>query len=114
MSSSVKEVKENYMVLDHNGTHEYNLTVINHGEYERTISLLFSNGEQWTDGVKGEMALSMTDNGNGVKFDRKLNKLDYSELLYLRILLNFEHKTTHITLDREDYIVIAISNEINV
>jgi hypothetical protein len=114
MSSSVRVEKENYMVLDHNGMHEYNLTVIKHGEYERTISLFYSMSEEWTDDVRGEMALSMTDNGNGVKFDRKLKKLDYSELLHLRILLNFEHKTTSIILDRDDYIVIPMSNEINV
>lgn len=114
---SFKEDEKNtYMVLDHNGNHDYDLVVINHGGNFaiRTISLYLSKGEQWTDSVKGELVLSMTDNGNGVKFDRKLKKLDYSEMLHLRIVMNFEHKTSGNQLDREDYIVVSTCNEINV
>lgn len=114
-SFSISE-KQRYLVLDHNGTHEYDLVVIDHGNTfaVRTIELYHSMGEQWSSEAKGQMVLSCTDNGNGVKFDRKFKKLDYSELLYLRIILNFEHKTTSNELDREDYIVLAMSNEIHV
>ena len=114
-SFSISE-KQRYMVLDHNGNHEYDLVVIDHGNTfaVRTIELYHSMGEQWSSEAKGQMVLSCTDNGNGVKFDRKFKKLDYSELLYLRIILNFEHKTTSNELDREDYIVLAMSNEIHV
>jgi hypothetical protein len=113
-SVSVIEETERYMVLDHEGNHEYDLVVINHGDYGRTINLSHSMSHQWMTDVRGELVLSMTDNGNGIKFDRKLKKLDYSELLYLRIMLNFEHQTTSNLLDRENYIVMAMSNEIHV
>lgn len=114
-SFSISE-KSKYLVLDHKGNHEYDLVVIDHGNTfaVRTIELYHSMGEQWSSEAKGQMVLSCTDNGNGVKFDRKFKKLDYSELLYLRIILNFEHKTTSNELDREDYIVLAMSNEIHV
>jgi len=113
-SVSVIEEQERYMVLDHEGNHEYDLVVTNHYDYGRTISLFHSMGEQWSGDVRGELVLSMTNNGNGVKFDRKLKKLGYSELLYLRIILNFEYKTSGNPLDREDYRVVEICNEINV
>lgn len=108
--------EEKYMVLDHEGNHEYDLVVTNHNDLDgvRTISLYHSMGEQWTSHVRGDLVLSMIDTGNGVKFDRKLKKLDYSQFLYLRIILNFEHRTTSNLLDREDYIVMAMSNEIHV
>jgi len=38
--------------------------------------------------------------------------LDYSELVYLRILLNFEHMTDAHLLNREKYSVIKVSDEI--
>jgi hypothetical protein len=110
-SVSVSNEKKTYMVLDHNGTHEYDLTVVYNDE-GKEISLYLSNGEQWDSIVRGELMMRMTDNGNGVKFDRKLKKLDYSQFLYLRILLNFEHKTSDIMLDRESYRVVEVSNEI--
>ena len=110
-SVSVSNEKKTYMVLDHNGTHEYALTVVYNDE-GKEISLYLSNGEQWNSIVRGELMMRMTDNGNGVKFDRKLKKLDYSQFLYLRILLNFEHKTSDIMLDRESYRVVEVSNEI--
>ena len=110
-SVSVVEDKKTYMVFDHNGTHDYDLTVESNGDV-KVFSLHLSHGDQWNNDVKGDLVLEMTDNGNGVKFDRKLKKLDYSEFLYLRILLNFEHKTTDNMFDRENYRVVEISNEI--
>ncbi len=114
-SFSISE-KSKYLVLDHEGNHEYDLVVIDHGSTfaVRTIELYYSNSEQWTSEVRGELVLSMTDNGNGVKFDRKFKKLGYDEMLEMRILLNFEHKTNSSELDREDHIVLAMSNEIHV
>lgn len=108
-----EDEREKYMVLDHNGGHEYDLVVIKNCD-GRTIELYHSMGKQWLNHARGELVLSMTDNGNGVKFDRKLKKLDYSQLLYLRIILNFEHKTASNVLDREDYSVVSKCDEINV
>lgn len=109
MSNSTE--KKSFMVLDHDGTHEYDLTVELTDEGE-VFSLFLSNGEQWNSDVKGQLELRMTDDGNGIKFDRKLKKLDYSTALYLRILLNFEHMTDGNILGREKYRVVEITNEI--
>jgi hypothetical protein len=109
MSNSTE--KKTFMVLDHNGTHEYDLTTELTDEGE-VFSLFLSNGEQWNAEVRGQLELRMTDDGNGVKFDRKLKNIDYSLVLYLRILLNFQHMTERGALDREKYRVVEISNEI--
>lgn len=103
--------KEKYMVLDHTGLHDYDLKVVTTDEGD-VFSLHLSNGDQWNESVKGKLVLSMTNNGNGVKFDRKLKNLDYSELVYLRILLNFEHMTDAHLLNREKYSVVKLSDEI--
>ena len=112
-SVSVSKTKKSFMVLDHKGTHEYDLTVELTDEGE-VFSLFLSNGEQWCSDVRGQLELRMTDHGNGVKFDRKLKNLDYSTVVYLRILLNYQHMTEHSSLDREKYRVVEICNEINV
>ncbi len=103
--------KKEYMVVDHTGLHDYDLTVVTTDEGD-VFSLFLSMGEQWNESVKGKLVLSMINNGNGVKFDRKLKNLDYSELVYLRILLNFEHMTDAHELNREKYRVIEMSDEI--
>lgn len=78
-----------YMVLDHDGNHDYDLTVETTNEGE-LFCLSHSNGDQWTEHTKGTLALSMVDTGNGYQFDRKLKNLDYSIAFCVRLLLNFE------------------------
>ena len=109
MSNSTE--KKAFMVLDHNGTHEYDLTIESTDDGE-VFSLLLSNGEQWSSDVRGQLELRMTDNGNGVKFDRKLKNIDYSTVLYLRIILSFQHQTEASALNRQKYRVVEITNEI--
>lgn len=109
MSNSTE--KKTFMVLDHNGTHEYDLTTELTDEGE-VFSLFLSNGEQWSSDVRGQLELKMVDDGNGVKFDRKLKNIDYSLVLYLRIILSFQHQTERGALDREKYRVVEITNEI--
>ena len=68
-----------YMVLDQDDLHDYDIEVAE-GECGVLFSLFYSKGTQWNENIKGTLALSMFNDGNGVKFNKKLKKLDYAEL----------------------------------
>ncbi len=78
-----------FMVFDQENAHEYNVVV---AETDKGVeySLFTSEGEQWNDHAKGELVLSMVDNGNGVNFSKKLKKMDYTDVFAVRLLLNLE------------------------
>lgn len=71
--------------------HEYDYS---YNEEKRTYILYYSEGEQWTSHCRGEIALKIKDTGNGLKIKSlgKKNYLDYSEAVYLDILLRIIHK----------------------
>ena len=97
--------EQSYIILSDDGLHEYNI-VVEQTKKGTKFSLYRSEGEQWREQAKGELIMAMTNNGNGVKFDRKLKNLDFSELLYVRILVNFEHQTDKNPKNRLKYRVI--------
>jgi hypothetical protein len=94
-----------YIVLNRDGLHDYNIEVepIKGG---RKISISNSEGEHWRSQAQGKLQLSMKNNGNGIKFDRKLKGMDYHELLCLRILINFEHQTDKNEMNRFNYKIV--------
>jgi hypothetical protein len=52
-------------------------------------TLLYDPDDTWVDEIKGKVALELIDTGNGIVFNQnEKNKLDYSELVELRYLLN--------------------------
>jgi hypothetical protein len=66
------------------------------GEYEYDYeevngvhTLYYNNCEHWHSHIKGTIALQLINDGNGLKFgEEKLKKrIDYSQSLYLTILL---------------------------
>ena len=79
-----------FMVFDQENVHEYNILV---EETDKGVeySLFMSDGEQWEEHAKGELILSMINNGDGVIFSKKLKKLDYGDLFAVRLLLNLEN-----------------------
>jgi hypothetical protein len=100
--------KKEYIVFDEEGLHEYNVTK------EQTdkgikLSLYHSNGSQWNEHARGELLLTMTDDGNGVSFDRKIKDVSYSELLHIRILLNIRYQTEDSEPNREKLIAVEKS-----
>ena len=99
--------KKEYMVVDQEGLHEYTIVVENTDKGER-FGLFTSNGSQWYDHAKEELQLAMTNDGNGCTFDRKIKKMDYSELLHVRLLVNFENQTDKHELNREKYKIIEM------
>jgi hypothetical protein len=50
--------------------------------------------------------MSVTNNGNGIKFDKKIKELDYGDLVVLRLLINFEHQTDANPVNREKHRII--------
>jgi hypothetical protein len=69
--------------------HEYDYEFLQTGN-GKLHNLYYSNGGEWTEHVKGMVAMSIRDDGNGlkVKFDEN-GKIDYAEAERLFILLKF-------------------------
>ena len=97
--------KQTYMVLNHEGVHEYDIVKESTDEGEK-ITLFRSNNPMWTEQVKGEKIMSLINDGNKINFDRKFKSLDYAELFELRLLLNFEQQTDDNPLNRKKHRVI--------
>ena len=93
------------MVFGASGLHEYNI-VSELTTKGTKITLFRSNGEQWLEAARNEMILSLVNNGDGIKFSKKLRKLNFGELTELHILLNFEQSTDPNELNREVYRVV--------
>ena len=60
-------------------------------ENDDTITLYRSNSEHWSPDCQGEELLSVTDDGNGVKWSKSIKKMDYSDLLHFQILCKALH-----------------------
>lgn len=61
-----------------------------------TYRLSYSNSEDWSEVVRGETILTITDDGNGfkVKWEEKpeKNRLDYSQMRELQLMLTYIQK----------------------
>jgi hypothetical protein len=77
-----------------NGVHEYdyklaiddgNKLIINAGN--EIHQLYHSQNHEWSDDVKGKLAISISDNGAGIEFSEPIEQIDYSDAQELRILL---------------------------
>ncbi len=72
--------------VDGNYDYDYSVEATEGG----MVHILFrSNNETWTSHVRGEEALSITDNGNGFVFNhgRPKKEMDYSDAFELSVLL---------------------------
>ena len=63
--------KQTYMVLNHEGEHEYDIVKELTDEGEK-ITTYRSNSKIWCSHVRGEKIMSVTNNGNGIKFENKI------------------------------------------
>ena len=97
--------KKTYMVFNHENEHEYDIVskLTDKGE---KITVHRSNSKIWLNHARGEKILSLTNDGNSIKFNRKIKELDYGDLVVLRLLLNFEHQTDDNAINREKLRVI--------
>jgi hypothetical protein len=99
--------RKEYLVLDKEGVHEYTIVVEDTDKGEK-FSILTSNGEQWSSHARNELQLSFINDGNGIKFDRKLKSLDYSELCCLRLLIKFENIMNGNDLNIDNFRVVEM------
>lgn len=78
-----------------NNVHEHDYL-----KYGKVHILYYSEGEQWSSHVRGETVMSIKDTGNGlvITSQKKKNNLDYSEAIYLDILLRIIHKEDKIEM----------------
>lgn len=68
--------------------HEYDYELLVNGNL-KLHNLYYSNGGEWTEHVKGMVAMSIRDDGNGLEgMEKELsNRINYSEAEQLFILL---------------------------
>lgn len=97
--------KQIYMVMNHEGEHEFNIVkkITDKGE---EITIYRSSSKVWLPNVRGEKIMSITNDGNSIKFENKIKELDYGDLVVLRLLINFEHQTDANSMNREKYRII--------
>jgi hypothetical protein len=100
-----------FYLLNKQGVHDYTVKIT---ELEKGVefSLYASEGEQWVSLARGIKLMSIVDTENGVELDKSYKELDYSEMEYLRILLNLnnslrgELKSTYTVCEKSSKIVI--------
>ena len=64
--------------------HEYDYELIDNNRH----TLYYSNGSEWAEHVKGMVAMSIKDDGNGLEgMEESSNRINYSEAEQLFILL---------------------------
>lgn len=81
-------MSEKYSVLI-DGIYEYDIIYDVDG-HNKICALYRSNEVQWSEHIRGEFCFSITNNGNGTKFNRPISKLNYAEYEQLNILFIFD------------------------
>jgi hypothetical protein len=72
------------------GVYEYDYELVDDTKH----TLYYAKTDQWTSHIRGEIAFQLKDDGNGFKIMTKFadkNRIDYSEVEYLRILLTLSN-----------------------
>ena len=97
-------MKKKYLVFDED-SYEYDLIVTTEGS-TTTYELFHSSNHVWSEGTRGTLAMKMVNDGDNIILDDRYSVLDYSEVSYLRFLLNFEQATDSNELNQKKYRVI--------
>lgn len=98
-----------YAIFDSDNSHEYDVSVLTKKNGVKTFNLYYSGNTEWTN--PNTLAMSITDTGDGIKFDKSFRKINYMELAMLRILLTIENKTDDNLHNREPYRAILIDEK---
>lgn len=91
-----KPNKKRYLVLDGDVV-EYIIKAKTTKGGTRVYKLYYSDGEQWRAKTRGQLAFTMYDNGDEVRFKSpekgfKIAKINYSDAFYIRILTTLHAK----------------------
>lgn len=71
-------------------TIEYYIEVTEDSKSGGTVyTLKRSKSDVWSDHIQGEVLMSVTDDGNGLVFDKKLKSIDYAAFVELTFLTKF-------------------------
>jgi len=90
---------------DSEGVLDYKIVILEENDEYKLF--LCATGEMWTDHVRNTVLFKITDTGNGIKIGKKYRALlengeenegiEYNVAEYLRILMNFNDATSHMT-----------------
>lgn len=83
-------MKKTYMVIDHEGKHEYNIVVNKTKKDNTKYSIYRSQSESWHE--PGEFIMSITSTDDGIKFGTNITSLGWDNLECLRLLINFDRE----------------------
>ena len=84
-------MKKKYLILDEAGVNYFNIIVEETDKGVKT-SIFASESGEWALHYKGELLASMIDDGNGVKFGKKIKRVGYDEMEHIRLLINFDYR----------------------
>ena len=98
--------KKEYMAIDHEGLHDYNIVIEDIENKGTKYSIFRSQGAQYQTHAKGELVISMTDTGDDIEFSKSIKTLDYTEALCLRVLLTLEHETSIVGITPLKYRIV--------
>jgi hypothetical protein len=88
--------------------HDYNILIVEGG-----TSLSRSNGTQWSESARNEVAGSLIDDGNGVTIELKGKEkpitLDYMQMAELQMLLMSALESDYVTVIKEAVPVLRYS-----
>jgi len=79
-----------YMVIDHEGEHEYNIVVKKTKKDNTKYSIYRSKSANWHQ--PGEFIMSITSTDDGIKFNTPIKSLAWDDLECLRLLINFDRE----------------------
>lgn len=77
---------------EENNDHDYTIGVIEN-EKDTTYVMSRSESSHWSEPCRGEVLITLVDDGNGYKFKDKIGKdVNYAEFAELYILMQFINK----------------------
>lgn len=105
-------IQKSYMVINEQDEYEYDLIVKKTIKNASKFELYASNNSTWTEHAKGELLLAIKDTGNGIIFDRKIQKSDYATAEHIRIVLMFMHDVIETIKNKYKFVEKVVTIEI--
>lgn len=88
----MKANKQKFVIYDKKGNKEYKIVVTEKTKYN-VYELYTTDSEIWCEHARNQLQLQLIDDGNGVRFNRPLQELQFHEAEYVRILLSVNNAT---------------------
>lgn len=86
------------------GNHEYDITVIKTND-TITYEMCYTESLRWSSEFRGELILCATDDGNGIKFTKKIKRsMDYCSFNELGLFMEFINRDGNISPEYNIYL----------